>query len=50
MDANLIIDNLLERIKVLTKENVFLQAKLETIENDMKAQMEAKKDGGSNVE
>jgi hypothetical protein len=32
MDANVIIENLLERIKVLTKENAFQQAKIQELE------------------
>jgi len=35
MDANVIIDKLLERIKNLTRENVFLQAHIEHLEGQL---------------
>jgi uncharacterized protein YoxC len=47
MDANKIIDYLLEKIKGLTKENAFLVAKLETMEEDLKKAVQG---GDDNVE
>jgi hypothetical protein len=41
MDANKVIENLLERVKNLTRENAFLVAQLQTIEEQQKANMEA---------
>jgi hypothetical protein len=43
MDANKIIENLLERIKGLVRENAFLSAQIQTYEDQLKQQAEAKK-------
>lgn len=45
MDANLIIENLLDRIKVLTKEVAFLTAQLQVIEEQNKAPEEVEPNG-----
>lgn len=50
MDANKIVDNLLERIKQLTKENAFLLAQLQTIEEQNQRDNEAKSQDNSPVE
>jgi hypothetical protein len=41
MDANKIIDNLLDRIKLLVRENAFLVAQLQSYEEKEKAQLQA---------
>jgi hypothetical protein len=43
MDANKIIEILLERIKGLTKENAFLVAQLQSIEEERQAEQESEK-------
>ena len=45
MDANKIIENLLERIKVLTRENAFLMAQLQTIEEQSRQEPEGEQHG-----
>jgi hypothetical protein len=47
MDGNKVIENLLERIKGLTKENAFLIAQLQSIEEEKKNGIEG---DGQNVE
>lgn len=51
MDANKVIENLLDRIKGLTRENAFLVAQLQAVEEEKKAQVEAQKypEGDSNA-
>ncbi|MGG3561669.1 hypothetical protein ABES03_08695 [Neobacillus rhizosphaerae] len=43
MNANLIIDYLLDKIKVLTRENAFLYAQVQTLEEQLKAEPKEEK-------
>ncbi|MEH7116889.1 hypothetical protein V7128_05605 [Neobacillus vireti] len=46
MDANLIIDILLEKIKFLTRENTILMAQLQTLEKQVKQQLQQPEEEG----
>ncbi|MFX3623093.1 MAG: hypothetical protein ACE3JP_03350 [Ectobacillus sp.] len=47
MDANKIIDYLLEKIKVLIRENAFLVAKLDSMEEEMRNAVQAHSNDGT---
>jgi hypothetical protein len=47
MDANKIIDYLLEKYKLLLRENAFLTAKLEQMEEDLKLLVQAPSNDGN---